>query len=65
MRNMPIGFFARQFNKLYKFTIVSIFLLFDNRKNADEPFSWFIDKVFALWKKGSKMKTAVNKATAS
>lgn len=65
MRNMPSGFFARQFNKLYKFTIVSIFLLFDNRKNADEPFSWFISKVFALWKRGSKMKTAVNKATAS
>ena len=65
MRNMPKTFFARQFNKLYKFTIVSIFILFDNRKNADEPFSWFISKVFALWKRGSKMKTAVSKATAS
>ena len=63
MRNMPSGFFARQFNLLYKFIAVSIFLWFDNRENADEPFNWVVRNFIGIWKRGAKMKTSVNRQT--
>lgn len=60
--NMPKNWLVRQAVLIQRLSVVLIFLFFDKRSNADEPFSGFINFIIKTWERGKRLKWTAYKA---